>query len=56
MNVRSEITLELVRDNLVFRFTVPSNTTHEVGQLVCQEILNGLKEMQRVQQENKKDS
>lgn len=47
MNFRTEITLEILRDNLAFRFVIPFGTAYETAHDVCLKMAEGIKEMQR---------
>jgi hypothetical protein len=47
MNFRTEITLEIVRDNLAFRYTVPFNTPYELAHEVCLKMAEGIMEMKK---------
>jgi hypothetical protein len=47
MNFRTEITLEIVRDNLSFRYIVPFNTSYELAHEVCLKMAEGVMEMKK---------
>lgn len=54
MNIRSEISLEIIRDNMSFSFSIPSNTTHDIAHEVCLQIADGILEMKKQAEEIKK--
>lgn len=53
MNIRSELRLELIKDNFSFSLSLPVNVTYDMALLALQEFKNGLEEMQKTSMENK---
>lgn len=47
MNIRSELSLEIVRDNLSYTFNIPSNSTHDIAHDVCLQLAQGILEMKK---------
>lgn len=47
MNVRSELRLEIVRDNLSYTLLLPGNSSHDVAHQVCNEFAATILEMKK---------
>lgn len=53
MNIRSELRLEIIKDNFNFSLSLPVNVTYDMALSALQEFKNGLEEMQKISMENK---
>lgn len=56
MNIRSEVRLEIIRDNLTFSCCLPANATHDIALEVFEEFKASVEQMKKAAEEQKKSS